>query len=233
MVTVKFILYKTTCNVNKKIYYGKHKTKNLDDGYLGSGIRLRRAIRKYGKENFTREILFIAESEEHLNEKERELITQEVLDDPNCYNLALGGQGGDLGKDVYLNRIITWSDEAKNAAKIRMKDKWENDEEFKLKMDNRVHSWITMTEEQKENQAKSMSDTMSKLWQDPEHKKKISELTRKRMLENPPSDSFKYATRGKKWVTNHKSAIRKLVSPEEHDELVASGWESGKRKFIL
>jgi len=43
-------LYKTTNLINNKYYYGMHSTYKLDDGYLGSGNRLRYSIRKYGKE---------------------------------------------------------------------------------------------------------------------------------------------------------------------------------------
>ena len=42
-------IYKTTCNITNKYYIGMHSTSNLEDGYLGSGKRLRYSIRKYGK----------------------------------------------------------------------------------------------------------------------------------------------------------------------------------------
>ena len=45
-------LYKTTNLINNKYYYCVHSTKNLNDGYLGSGKYLKRSINKYGKENF-------------------------------------------------------------------------------------------------------------------------------------------------------------------------------------
>lgn len=49
-------IYKTTCLINNKIYIGKHEGRE-DDGYIGSGKLFKRAVKKYGKENFKREIL--------------------------------------------------------------------------------------------------------------------------------------------------------------------------------
>lgn len=59
---------------NGKTYTGKHQTDNLDDGYMGSGKLIRRAIAKYGAENFTKEILHAFENEEEMNAKEKELV---------------------------------------------------------------------------------------------------------------------------------------------------------------
>jgi len=52
-----FIVYKTTNTVNGKIYIGAHATYNLEDGYKGSGTYLKVAFKKYGKDNFTTEVI--------------------------------------------------------------------------------------------------------------------------------------------------------------------------------
>lgn len=47
-----YTIYRTTNTLNGKIYVGMHKTKDLDDGYLGSGKVIKNSVSKYGKEIF-------------------------------------------------------------------------------------------------------------------------------------------------------------------------------------
>ena len=51
------IVYLTTNLVNSKIYVGVHSTYNLDDYYLGSGIAIKKSIKKYSRDSFKRQIL--------------------------------------------------------------------------------------------------------------------------------------------------------------------------------
>lgn len=86
-------VYKTTNNLNGDYYYGVHSTNNLDDGYLGSGKRLNYAINKYGKSNFTREIVQYFSNIKNAYILEAAIVTPELVNDPHCYNIALGGRG--------------------------------------------------------------------------------------------------------------------------------------------
>lgn len=89
-------VYITTNNVNGKKYIGQKKYGvNGWETYLGSGVALNNAIKKYGKENFTREIIDEANSSEELNKKEIYWIKYYNAIKSNVfYNIASGGDGG-------------------------------------------------------------------------------------------------------------------------------------------
>lgn len=95
-------IYKTTCSVTGRYYIGMHSTSNLEDGYLGSGRRLWLSINKHGKENHTKEILEFLPDRQTLKNRERSLVTENLLTDPMCMNLQLGGEGGFCSKEHQL-----------------------------------------------------------------------------------------------------------------------------------
>lgn len=88
------VIYKTVNKINGKIYIGKSTTNQID--YLGSGVLLQKAIRKYGKENFEKVIIEECNSIQHLNEREIYWISNlNTTDRKIGYNIAIGGNGGD------------------------------------------------------------------------------------------------------------------------------------------
>ena len=88
-----YLIYKITNLINGTVYVGAHKTSNINDGYMGSGKRIKRAIAKYGINNFKKEILYEFSSAEEMYAKEFEIVTEEFLKG-NVYNLKIGGEGG-------------------------------------------------------------------------------------------------------------------------------------------
>jgi hypothetical protein len=87
-------IYITTCLINGKKYIGKYEGKESDD-YLGSGKLLRRAIKKYGKCNFTRTILQRYSTKEDVRLAEIKYIKiYNAVQSDEFYNIANGGEGG-------------------------------------------------------------------------------------------------------------------------------------------
>ena len=80
-------IYKTTNVLNGKYYYGMHSTDNLNDGYYGSGRRLKRSLNKYGKENHKVEILEYLPNRESLINREKEIVNLNEIAKEDCMNL--------------------------------------------------------------------------------------------------------------------------------------------------
>ena len=91
------IIYKTTNLINGKIYVGKDYHNNPE--YLGSGVIIKRAVKKYGKTNFKKEIIETC-TEENIDEKEKYWIKSlNATDREVGYNRSPGGIVTVYGKD--------------------------------------------------------------------------------------------------------------------------------------
>lgn len=119
-MTVKYI-YKTTNLINGKIYVGQRRGDVINDKYIGSGIAMKCAIKKYGRDKFKKEILVAGiNNQKLLDELERHYIQLYASYVKSVgYNLAKGG-GGMYG--------IKHSDEAKMKLSIANKGYKHTDE---------------------------------------------------------------------------------------------------------
>ena len=163
--------YKITNNINNHFYYGVHCTDNLDDGYMGSGTRLHYAYKKYGMENFTKEILKYFDTAQEAYEYEAEIVTENLTADKNCYNISLGGI-----IPLSTNKICV---KYKNTKEFFMIDKNEYDNEiYDTPWTNRCH-----TKEQRSKIRQKMTPKNSsnpRIWISKENKTKY---LRKELLE--------------------------------------------------
>jgi len=138
MISKYFYLYKIINKLNGKIYIGQ-KTSSVpperDKCYFGGGRLIKLAIKKYGKDNFEKEIIWIADSKESMNSLEIIMIMLYKSLVPRGYNISKGGESPTEGTKhseehkKWLSRIQTGKKKGSNGLPLyiswdKSKDKY-------------------------------------------------------------------------------------------------------------
>lgn len=116
-------VYITENLVNGKKYIGQHRYKGvgIDKSYLGSGLLLKNAISKYGKDNFKVDIIEYCYSFQELNDRERFWIAHyNAVSSDMFYNILYGGYG--TGSFNYGKRLSEETKRKISKSKIGHKD---------------------------------------------------------------------------------------------------------------
>ena len=209
-------IYKITNQINGKIYIGKHSTDNLDDGYMGSGILICKAEKKYGLENFTKEYLAFCDTEEKLNWFEKFYIKKCKAKEVG-YNLTDGGDGhlGFIMTEETKQKLSeakkgkTFSKEHKQKLSEAKKGKTLS-EDHKQKISEAIKKQLVEKgvpfkgKYQSEETKQKISDAMKGKTFSKEHKQKISEAKKGKTLSEETkqkiSDAMKAWNKGKKLI---------------------------------
>jgi group I intron endonuclease len=208
------VIYKITNKLNNKSYIGRKKiySKNYNDlhNYFGSGIHIKNSIKKYGIENFKKEYLDIAYSDEELDKKEMYYI-KKYNTFKEGYNATEGGEhfrGEFSNNELRKQKISEWS-----------KNFWKDDENRNKIINSRIGK--------KRNSVtkKKMSESAKNSWTE-ERRKKASESgnyirhfdeeTRKRIAESLS-----------KLITINNGKIEKRVSESELENYLSQGFIKG------
>jgi len=234
------IIYKTTNLLNGKIYIGQDRNNNKN--YLGSGKLLKKAIKKYGKDNFKKEILEECQSEEDLNDREVFWISQYNSTNRDIgYNISDGSKEGDrkIGHDIAKGGIYNYwvlkygkdiADE-KRTAQIDKIKKYNEENGTDLTKKGRYAIWL-------EKYGKDEADIRLLNW-----KLKISEYQQYR-LDNGWKHSeesinkIRDAAKGRKHSEESKEKMRKPKPPGFSERLskAKTGIRMGpskKRKEVI
>lgn len=190
-------IYKTTNLINGKIYIGQHKSELFDESYYGSGRYLRNAINKYGIDKFSVEIIDTAQDKSILNLLEKKWIRFYRKRGCAMYNIANGGEGGDVFSGL--------SDEDKQ----RRNDKLRKNSYFatlSLEESSEMHkrAW--------ETRRNNGNDKFSE-----EYRRKISDGHKGHIVSEKTRQKLSQMNLGKKLSEEHKEKIRQANLGKQHN----------------
>lgn len=226
-------IYKITNLINNKVYIGKDTTS--DPNYFGSGLLISRSIRKYGLENFKKEVIDETDNYNDLSKKEIYWIKEFNSTNRDLgYNISKGGDGGDtlsnhpeleaIKKKISKNSPKTGKtyEEAFGEEKAKM---------YKLnlsKSNSRHNLGKTYNEIYGTEVANKLKEIISnntrKNWHE-DRKKEQSDFAKKNIYnsllsENSIEKSKKYLQeRWSSWRENEKLLIDNLVETSNIEEL--------------
>ena len=210
-------IYRITCLKNERYYIGMHSTNNLEDGYLGGGKRIRNSVKKHGKENHRKEIIEFFKNRGELRSREIQIINEDLLNDPLCMNINLGGDGG-------------WLKEWQSKGATNANNKNWKDPDYAEKM--KLVSFKVMNDLWKDPEfCKKVTDAASKSFKGKTHtedtRRKIGE---KSSIAQKAESNSQFGTC---WIHNLEEEINKRIKKEEMEKYLQEGWESGmKMRFF-
>jgi group I intron endonuclease len=197
-------VYITTNLITGQQYIGKHSTDNESSNYLGSGTRLLKAIRKYGKENFSKEVVSTHYTEDEAYLAEDALIDKlNAIESEKFYNIVKGGRGGGFDRKLgprdesKIRKGWNHSDEAKQKISEAHKGK-ENWHKGKLKSD--------------ETRAKMAVAQKGRI---------VSDATREKI--SAASSGTRNSNYGTMWITNEDENMK-----INNKDAIPDGWRKGR-----
>lgn len=203
-------IYKTTDTRNGNFYIGMHSTDNLNDGYVGSGKRLKKLIYKYGKEIFNMEILEFLPNRQLLKLRESEIVNSDLLLESKCMNLKPGGYGGFSNEEHQLK--------CSQAAGKKHSKRLLEDEEYRK----------NYSEKQSQNGKKRYKEKNLKGFTFDWTGKKHSEETKSKMSEIKKGSGLgqKNSQFDTIWIT--KENRNKKINKVELKTYLNEGWKRGR-----
>ena len=210
-----YYVYQITNLINGKIYVGKHKSAKhpFENWYYGSGKQIIDAIKKYGIENFKKEVLFYCADKDEMAQKELEIVTEEFVKRPDTYNMHKGGLGGfeHINSNPEKYRAI------KSMHSKRIANRPDNpfkDPEWQKKYD-----WT---------RAPDRMRMLGKKAQTPEAKAKRRESFKKTINGSQHQQGERNSQFGRYWISHPVTKEVKRITANDH---IPEGWVRGKKGF--
>ena len=225
-------IYITYNKVNGKIYIGQHKSKKYDKNYLGSGTLIKRAIEKYGVENFENHIIEWCNSKDELCKREIYWISKynSFANTGIGYNLCKGGQFGDITFGMSEEQKELWKNKISQSSKGKKMSKEAKEKMSKSKLGNKSNTGRKFTDKHKTNISKALKN-MSKQTRENRNKKfrekmlghKVTEETKRKISE---SNKGKVVSNESKLKMSEKHKKKTRILYKEKEYTFSSGQEA-------
>ena len=204
------VLYKITNLLNDRFYIGIHSTRILNDGYFGSGKRIKCEIKKYGIQNFKKEFLAFFDDRKSLHLEERRIVNADLLKNELCLNLTIGGNGS----FYVINSNPQLQFKASSASG---KKTMENRKKDPLKM-----SLIA----KKINAQRKINGTCSSFpsWEGRTHKQETKQKISISLQGKQKAE--KNSQFGKMWIYNEETFESVRINK---DDIIPNGWKKGRK----
>ena len=216
-------IYITTNLINNKRYIGKREWKdelNINsDNYLGSGKILKQSFQKYGKENFSKKVVWVCYTEEELCEKEKEYINKyDATNSNEFYNIHEGGKGGNTRKGYTKEEMELFKIKMKSARK-----NYRHSEETKIKIKN---TWKNKENHMKLPKYRKMFSEKFKGENNPMYGRKMTERTKQKLYES--HNGFFAYNKGKMMTEDQKIKISTSLKNAWQNKEVRNKWIKSK-----
>ena len=206
------IIYKITNLKTQRYYIGMHSTDNINDSYFGGGDIIKNSVKKHGRGAHFKEVLEYLPNRKSLAERERQIINEDLLNDPKCMNIIRGGECGGFINESHMKKCCDAGNEKLSEL---LKDP-EYKKEFALKTGG-SETWKKLHRE-----GKIKYDNFTGKSHTEEAKKSTGE--KNSILQKGESNS----QFGKIWIRNLESKKTLKIDPSELDQYIESGWERGR-----
>jgi hypothetical protein len=210
-----YYVYQITNLINNKVYVGKHKSAKhpFENGYYGSGKQITAAIKKYGVENFKKEVLYYCASMEEMANKEAEIVTEDFVKRLDTYNMHKGGPGG---WDHY-NGSKEHSANSSKGGKLSAKRLNEFIAEQKADNTEWWQNWYdTVCETNKELSLRALTPA-------------AREKRKDTFKQIGHSQGEKNSQFGRIWISN---VLTKEVKRVTINDIIPEGWVRGKKGYV-
>lgn len=247
--------YKIINITNNRFYYGIHSTDNIEDGYMGSGTKLKYAYKKYGMDSFYKEIIKFFPDRKSASEYEAEVVNEVLIKSADCYNIKIGG---DDGKTINTVRCFDIYDGVQK--RVPCEEYYNNKDRYMTELNGKIcvlnlltntHEFINketydksihkhnasgkVLAKSKDNQFlmvsiddnRLLNGELSLFWKGRKHKKETIIKQKETYLKTHHQQGTKNSQYGTCWITNNNE--NKKIKLTELNYYLENGWIRGRK----